>query len=86
MTTYTDNNKGVEITLRPGESILAEPGAFFYGDEFVQAQTTTGGLMSAVKKLVTKEKLFQVLWTNNGKKPGRIAFASPFPIPGTEPY
>ena len=34
--------------------------------------------MSAVKKLVTKEKLFQVMWVNNGNKPGRIAFASPF--------
>ena len=34
--------------------------------------------MSAVKKLVTKEKLFQVLWTNNGNKRGRIGFASPY--------
>ncbi len=34
--------------------------------------------MSAVKKLVTKEKLFQVLWMNNDSKPGRIAFASPY--------
>lgn len=78
MAKYTDNNKGVEITLKPGESILAEPGAFCYGDGFIEAKTTTGGLMSAVKKLVTQEKLFQVLWVNNGNKKGRIAFASPF--------
>ena len=78
MAVYTDNNKGVEITLEPGESIFAEPGAFCYGDGFIEAKTTTGGLMSAVKKLVTKENLFQVLWINNGNKPGRIAFASPF--------
>ena len=77
-TTYTDNNKSVEITLQPGESIQAEAGAFCYSDGFIQAKTTTGGIMSAVKKLVTKEKLFQVLWINNGSKPGRIAFASPF--------
>ena len=78
MTAYTNNNKGVEITLKPGESICAEAGAFCYGDGFIQAKTTTGGIMSAVKKLVTKEKLFQVIWVNNGNKPGRIAFASPF--------
>ena len=78
MTAYTNNNKGVEITLKPGESIYAEAGAFCYGDSFIQAKTTTGGIMSAVKKLVTKEKLFQVIWVNNGNKPGRIAFASPF--------
>lgn len=78
MTTYTDNNKSVEIILQPGESILAEPSAFCYGDGFIEAKTTTGGLMSAVKKLVTKEKLFQVLWINKGNKPGRIAFASPY--------
>ena len=77
-TTYTDNNKSVEITLQPGESIQSEAGAFCYSDGFIQAKTTTGGIMSAVKKLVTKEKLFQVLWINNGSKPGRIAFASPF--------
>ena len=78
MTAYTNNNKGVEITLKPGESIYAEAGAFCYGDGFIEAKTTTGGIMSAVKKLVTKEKLFQVIWVNNGNKPGRIAFASPF--------
>lgn len=78
MSTYTDNHKSVEITLQPGESILAEPSAFCYGDGFIEAKTTTGGIMSAVKKLVTKEKLFQVLWQNKGSKPGRIAFASPY--------
>ena len=78
MTTYTDNNKGVEIVLQPGESIYAEPSAFCYSDAFITAKTTTGGIMSAVKKLITKEKLFQVLWTNNGKKVGRIGFASPY--------
>ena len=78
MTKYTDNNKSVEITLEPGESIYAEPSAFFYGDEFIEAKTTTGSLMSAVKKLVTREKLFQVLWVNKGNKRGRIAFASPY--------
>lgn len=78
MTSYTDNNKSVEIILKPGESIIAEPSAFCYGDGFIEAKTTTGGLMSAVKKLVTKEKLFQVQWMNNGSKSGRIALASPF--------
>ena len=78
MTIYTDNHKSVEITLEPGESIYAEPGAFCYGDGFIEAQTTTGGIMSAVKKLVTREQLFQVLWVNNGNQPGRIAFASPY--------
>jgi uncharacterized protein (TIGR00266 family) len=77
-TTYTDNNKGVEVTLEPGESIYAEPGAFCYCDGFIEAKTTTGGIASAVKKLVTREKLFQVLWINNGYQRGRIAFASPF--------
>jgi uncharacterized protein (TIGR00266 family) len=78
MTTYTDNHRSVEITLEPGESIYAEPSAFCYSDGFIAAKTTTGGIMSAVKKLVTKEKLFQVLWVNNGSKQGRIAFASPY--------
>ena len=78
MAKYTDNNKGVEITLKPGESIYAEPSAFCYSDGFISAKTTTGGIMSAIKKLVTKEKLFHVHWTNNGTKKGRIGFASPY--------
>lgn len=77
-TIYTNNNKGVEVILEPGESIYAEPGAFCYSDGFIEAKTTTGGIASAVKKLVTRENLFQVLWVNNGHQRGRIAFASPF--------
>jgi len=77
-TTYTDNNKGVEIILEPGESVFAEPSAFCYSDGFIEAKTTTGGIVSAIKKLVTKEKLFQVIWTNNSSKKGRIGFASPY--------
>lgn len=78
MAVYTDNNKGVEVILKPGESIYAEPSAFCYSDGFIEAKTTTGGIMSAVKKLVTKEKLFRVLWKNNGDRRGRIGFASPY--------
>ena len=78
MTTYTDNNKSVEVLLSPGESIYAEPSAFCYSDSFIEAKTTTGGITSAIKKLVTREKLFQVLWVNNGSKRGRIALASPY--------
>ncbi|MGK7947743.1 MAG: AIM24 family protein [Xenococcaceae cyanobacterium] len=78
MIIYTENHKGVEITLEPGESIYAEPSAFCYGDEFIEAKTTTGSITSVIKKLITREKLFQVLWVNNGSRPGRIAFASPY--------
>ena len=82
----------VEITLDPGESCVAEAGAFMYMDPGIQMQAIfgdgsgqgdAGGLMgkllTAGKRVLTGESLFMTLFTNTGAGRQKVAFASPYP-------
>jgi uncharacterized protein (TIGR00266 family) len=80
----------VEVTLDPGETVIAEAGAMMYmtpgiqmqtvfGDPSKQQQGFLGKLASAGKRVMTGESLFVTTFTASG--PGRetVAFASPYP-------
>jgi uncharacterized protein (TIGR00266 family) len=80
----------VEIELDPGESAVAEAGAFVWKDGTIEMTTVfgdgsnqTGGfmgkLLGAGKRLVTGESLFTTVFTHQGGGKARVAFASPTP-------
>ena len=81
----------VEIELDPGESAVAEAGAFVWKDASIGMTTVfgdgsgdTGGgfmgkLLGAGKRLVTGESLFTTVFTHNGTGKARVAFAAPTP-------
>jgi uncharacterized protein (TIGR00266 family) len=81
----------VEIELDPGESAVAEAGAFVWKDATVEMTTvfgdgSSGGgggfmgkLLGAGKRLVTGESLFTTVFTHTGQGKARVAFASPTP-------
>lgn len=81
----------VEIELDPGESAVAEAGAFVWKDASVQMTTVFGDgsadqgggfmgkLLGAGKRLVTGESLFTTVFTHTGTGKARVAFASPTP-------
>ncbi|TRW14307.1 TIGR00266 family protein [Glacieibacterium frigidum] len=81
----------VEIELDPGESAVAEAGAFVWKDARIGMTTVFGDgsgeqgggfmgkLLGAGKRLVTGESLFTTVFTNNGQGKARVAFASPTP-------
>ena len=81
----------VEIELDPGESAVAEAGAFVWKDAVIGMTTVfgdgsgsagggfMGALLGAGKRLVTGEGLFTTVFTNNGAGKARVAFASPTP-------
>lgn len=81
----------VEIELDPGESAVAEAGAFVWKDASVQMTTVFGDgsadqgggvmgkLLGAGKRLVTGESLFTTVFTHQGQGKARVAFASPTP-------
>ena len=80
----------VEVELDPGESAVAEAGAFMYmtpgismetvfGDGSQQGQGgVMGALMGAGKRLLTGESLFMTVFTNSGGGKQRVAFAAPY--------
>lgn len=81
----------VEIELDPGESAVAEAGAFVWKDASVQMTTVFGDgsadqgggfmgkLLGAGKRLITGESLFTTVFTHTGTGKARVAFASPTP-------
>ncbi|HEY6977126.1 MAG TPA: TIGR00266 family protein [Chitinophagaceae bacterium] len=80
----------VEVELDPGETAIAEPGAFMMMDDGIQMETLfgdgsqqRGGLMdklfSAGKRLLVGENLFMTAFTNTGHGKKHISFASPYP-------
>src|SRR4051812_29527275 len=81
----------VEIELDPGESAVAEAGAFVWKDASIQMTTVFGDgsgdagggfmgkLLGAGKRLVTGESLFTTVFTHTGSGKARVAFASPTP-------
>ncbi len=80
----------LEIELDPGESAVAEAGAFVWKDAAVGMTTVFGDgrgaeggfmgkLLGAGKRLVTGESLFTTVFTHNGQGKARVAFASPVP-------
>lgn len=80
----------LEIELDPGESAVAEAGAFVWKDASIGMTTVFGDgsggeggfmgkLLGAGKRLVTGESLFTTVFTHNGQGKARVAFAAPTP-------
>jgi uncharacterized protein (AIM24 family) len=83
----------VEIELDPGESAVAEAGAFMYKDTAIEMTTIFGDgsgqqqgasfmdlLVGAGKRVLTGESLFMTVFTHQGASgKAKVAFAAPYP-------
>ena len=82
----------VEVELDPGESAVAEAGALMYMTAGIQmetifgdgsAQSQGGGLMGALlgagRRVLTGESLFMTMFTAQGGRKEKVAFAAPYP-------
>jgi len=81
----------VEVELDPNESVVAEAGALMYMTQGVQMETIFGdgsgtqakGLMGALlgagKRILTGESLFMTVFTAQGGRKEKVAFAASFP-------
>ena len=81
----------VEIELDPGESAVAEAGAFVWKDGSITMTTVFGDgsadqgggfmgkLLGAGKRLITGESLFTTVFTHTGSGKARVAFGAPVP-------
>ncbi|HHT45797.1 MAG TPA: TIGR00266 family protein [Firmicutes bacterium] len=89
---YGDDMQFVEISLDPGETVVAEAGAMMYMDGSIQFDTVLGdgsdrdkgkGLMDKVmgagKRVLTGESLFMTTFTNQGSGKKAVSFAAPYP-------
>ncbi len=80
----------VEVELDPNEAAVGEAGSMMFMDAGISMETvfgdgsaSTGGLfgklLGAGKRLVTGEGLFTTVYTNQGNRKLRVAFAAPYP-------
>lgn len=86
---FGDDMQYVEITLDPGEVVVAEAGGMMYMSSGIEMQTVFGDpsknhgflgkLFDAGKRMVTGESLFLTTFAAGGNKREQVAFASPYP-------
>lgn len=86
---HGDDMQFAEITLDPGETVVAEAGALMYMTENVRMETVFGDaagasgvfgkLAAAGKRLLTGESLFLTTFTATDASQARVAFAAPYP-------
>src|SRR6478736_3478558 len=87
---YGEELQFVEVELDPGETAIAESGAFMMMDNGIEMQTIFGDgsqqqgsgllgkLFSAGKRLLVGESLFMTAFTNTGQGKKRVSFAAPY--------
>jgi uncharacterized protein (TIGR00266 family) len=87
---YGSEMQFAEVTLDPGEMVIAEAGAMMYmtagikmetvfGDPGQQNQSFFGKVVTAGKRMITGESLFLTTFSNSAGKRETVAFASPYP-------
>jgi uncharacterized protein (TIGR00266 family) len=85
-----DDLQMVEVTLDPGETVIAEAGAMNWMDEGVTFEARAGdgskpdqGMLDKLfdmgKRVLTGESLFMTHFTNSGQGKRSVAFAAPYP-------
>lgn len=83
-----DDMQYVEFDLKPGQTVIAEPGAMIYkqyGVEF-EAMLGNGGnggffgkLWGAGKRALSGESMFVAAFTNKKERNQKVAFSAPYP-------
>ena len=86
---FGDDMQFVEVTLDPGEVVVAEAGGMMYMTDGIQMQTVFGDpsknqtfmgkLFDAGKRMLTGESLFLTTFAASGNKREQVAFAAPYP-------
>jgi len=88
---YGEELQFVEIELDPNETAIAESGSFMMMDDDIAMQTIFGDgspqqqnsglfgkLLSAGKRLLTRESLFMTAFTNIGNGKKKVSFGAPY--------
>ncbi len=87
---FGDDIQFVEVTLDPGETVIAEAGTMVYMEQGIAYDTRMGDgtspdrgvmdkLFQAGSRLLTGESLFLTHFTNRGSVRSSVAFAAPYP-------
>lgn len=87
---YGEEMQYVEVELDPQEAVIAEAGTFMmmddgirmntiFGDGSKQNEGLLGKVLGAGKRLLTGERLFMTVFSNENVGKKKISFAAPYP-------
>ena len=86
---FGDDMQFVEVTLDPGEVVVAEAGGMMYMTDGIEMQTVFGDpsknqglfgkLLDAGKRMITGESLFLTTFGAMGSRREQVAFGAPYP-------
>ncbi len=87
---FGDDMQFAEITLDPGEAVIAEAGAMMYMTAGIRMETVFGDpgrtgagfwnkVVSAGKRVLTGESLFMTVFSNPASQRETVAFGAPYP-------
>lgn len=87
---FGDDMQFVEVTLDPGETVLAEAGTMMYMTQGIRMDTVFGDpskssgsffekLMDAGKRAISGESLFLTTFSATGHGRDQVSFAAPYP-------
>ncbi len=87
---FGDDMQYCEITLDPGETVIAEAGAMMFMTAGIQMETVFGDpnqhgtgfwnkIKSAGKRVLTGESMFMTTFTNSAARRETVAFGAPYP-------
>jgi len=87
---FGDDLQFVQVELDPGETVIAEAGAMMYMEDGITFETKMGDgskpqagfldkLISAGKRVITKESLFMTHFSHRGHGKSHVAFGAPYP-------
>lgn len=86
---FGDDMQFVEVTLDPGEVVVAEAGGMMYMTQGIEMQTVFGDpskqaglfgkLLEAGKRMITGESLFLTTFGAVSNRREKVAFAAPYP-------
>src|SRR5438128_12421536 len=68
----------LEISMDPGESVVAESGQLSWMTDSIRLRTSTGGVLGAVKRALAGAGLFMTEYSAS-RHPGMVAFAAKLP-------
>lgn len=68
----------LEMTLKRGDTVFAQPGSMSWMDGNIEMETSTGGLLSGLKRTLMGESLFLV-WFRPRTEAATLAFGHSFP-------
>ncbi len=80
--------QALEVSLDPGEAVIAEAGSMIFMQEDIRFDTRLGdgsesGMLGKLwgvgKRLLTGESLFMTHFSNDGEVPRSVGFAAPYP-------